>query len=159
MSGLANALVVLGVIGVVIARQLRPRQVTAGGRWWLVPAVMAVLAVRDGGIIDSAHPEVSTAMLAAETVVGVAMGVVWAATTRMWTERDGSVWSQGTRATIGVWMAGIAIRIGMYGAAAAMGVHQHTGSVLLAVAATLLLRSGVLLWRARSLEPSYAAVS
>lgn len=159
MSGLVNAVVILAVVGVVIARQLRPRKVAAGGRWWLIPAVMAVLAVRDGGIIDSGHQEASTVMLAAEMLVGAAMGVVWATTTRIWTEPDGSVWAQGTRATIGVWVAGIAIRVGLYGGAAAMGVHQHTGSVLLAVAVTLLIRSGVLLWRAQSLAPSYPAVS
>jgi hypothetical protein len=159
MSGLVNALVILAVVGVVIARQLRPRKVTAGGRCWLIPALMVVLAVRDGGIVDSAHRDASMTMLAVEIVVGVGMGVVWATTTRIWTEQDGSVWAQGTGATIGVWAVGIAIRIALYGAAAAIGVHQHIGSVLLAVAATLLIRSGVLLRRAQGLTPSYSAVS
>lgn len=159
MSGLVNALVIVAVIGVVIARQLRPRQVSAGGRWWLIPAVLVVLAIRDGGLIDTGHRDAAVALLAAELVVGAAMGVVWAATTRIWTQDDGSVWAQGTRATITVWMLGIATRAGLYAAGASMGVHQDSGSVLLAVAATLLIRSGVLMWRARSLEPSYRTVS
>jgi hypothetical protein len=159
MSGLVNALVIVAVIGVVIARQLRPRQVSAGGRWWVIPAILAVMAVRDGGLIDPDHRDLAFALLAAELVVGAAMGVVWATTTRMWTEKDGTVWSQGTKATIAVWVLGIAIRIGLFGAAAAMGVHQHTGSILLAVAATLLIRAGVLMWRAQHVESSYRTVS
>jgi hypothetical protein len=159
MSGLVNALVIVVVIGVVIARQLRPRQVSAGGRWWLIPAVLVVMGVRDGGLIDPAHQELALGLLAAELIVGAAMGVVWAMTTRMWTEADGTVWSQGTKATIAVWVLGIAIRMALYGVAAAVGVHQHTGSILLAVGATLLVRAGVLMRRATHVESSYRTVS
>ena len=159
MSGLVNALVIVAVIGVVIARQLRPRQVSAGGRWWLIPVVLVVLAVRDGGLVDGAHREASTVLLAAELAVGAVMGMAWAGTTRMWTGEDGAVWAQGTRSTIVVWVLGIAIRVGLYAAAAAMGVHQHTGSLLLAVAGTLLVRSGVLMLRAQKERPTYPAVS
>lgn len=159
MSGLANALVIIAVIGVVIARQLRPRVVRAGGRWWVLPAVLVVLAVRDGGIVDPHHRDAAIALLAVETLIGAVMGLVWAGTTRMWRGEGGAVWSQGTKATIGVWVVGIAVRVGLYGVGAAMGVQQHTGSVLVAVAATLLIRSGVLMWRAQSVAPSYPAVS
>jgi hypothetical protein len=158
MSGLVNALVIVAVIGVVIARQLRPRQVTAGGRWWVVPAVLVVLAVRDGGLVDGAHRDTSMVLLAAELAVGAVMGIAWAGTTRMWTGENGTVWAQGTKATITVWVLGIAIRAGLYAGAAAMGVHQHTGSLLLAVAGTLLVRGGVLLLRAQKQQPSYPAV-
>jgi hypothetical protein len=158
MSGPANALVILAVIGYVIARQLRPRRV-GGDRWWLIPGLLAVLAVRDGGFIDPHHPGPATALLTAELVVGAAMGVVWATTTRMWTEADGAVWARGTRATVVVWTLGIALRAGLYGIAVAAGIHQGSGSVLFTVAATLLIRTGTLLRRARSLEPSYRTAS
>jgi hypothetical protein len=158
MSGLVNVLVIVAVIALVVVRQLRPRQV-GGGRWWLVPAVLAVLAVRDGGLVDSAHRDASIVLLAAELVVAAVMGMVWAGTTRMWRNEDGSVWVQGTRATVAVWVAGIAVRVGLAAGAAAMGIHQHTGSVLLAVAGTLLVRSAVLMARAQRRQPSYSAVS
>lgn len=159
MSGLVNALVILAVVGVVIARQLRPRRISGGRRWWSVPAVLIVLAVRNGGLIDPEHHNTAIVLLAAELLIGAVMGVAWAATTRMWTEKDGSVWSQGTKATITVWVLGIAIRAGLYAAAVAMGVRQDSGSVLLAVAATLLIRGGVLVRRAQGVEPSYRTVS
>ncbi|MFI1094947.1 DUF1453 domain-containing protein [Streptomyces sp. NPDC020917] len=159
MSGLVNALVIVAVVAVVIVRQLRPRQVGAGGRWWLLPAVLVVLAVRDGGLLDSAHRDASMALLAAELVVAVVMGMAWAGTTRMWKDADGSVWAQGTKATVAVWVAGIAVRVGLSAGAAGMGVHQHTGSLLLGVAGTLLIRGAVLMLRAQKRQPSYPAVS
>ena len=94
-----------------------------------------------------------------ELMVGAVMGVIWALTTRVWTGPEGGVWAQGTRATITVWALGIALRVGLYAAGAAAGVHQGTGSVLLAVAVTLLIRAGVLLRRAQGLEPSYRSVA
>ncbi|SEN37623.1 DUF1453 family protein [Actinacidiphila rubida] len=159
MSGLVNALVIVAVIGVVIVRQVRPRRVATGGRWWLLPVVLAVVAVRDGGLIDGAHRDASIALLGAELAVGAVMGLAWAGTTRMWTGTDGAVWAQGTRATIAVWVLGIAIRVGLYAAAAGTGIHQHTGSLLLAVAGTLLVRGGVLVLRAQRGHASYPAVS
>jgi hypothetical protein len=159
MSGPVNALVILAVVGFVIARQLRPRTV-GGGRWWLIPGVLVVMAIRDGGsLIDAHHQDAAVALFTAELVVGAVMGVVWATTTRMWTDPDGKVWAQGTKTTIGVWVLGIAARVGLAVVAASMGVHQSSGSVMLAVAATLLIRTGVLLRRAQSLEPSYRTVS
>jgi hypothetical protein len=158
MSGWGNVLVIVAVIGIVIARQLRPRRV-GGGRWWLIPAVLVVLAVRDGGFIDPHHQDAAIALFAAELVVGGAMGIVWAGTTRIWAEADGAVWMQGTRATITVWMLGIAVRAGLYAVAAAEGVHQQSASLLITVAATLLIRTGVLFQRAQGLEPSYRTSS
>ncbi|MBM9507216.1 CcdC protein domain-containing protein [Actinacidiphila acididurans] len=160
MSGLVNALVILAVIGLVIARQTRPRRL-AGGRWWLIPAALIVLAIRQGGLLDPHHRGAALALLIAELIVGAVMGTVWATTTRMWTDEDGSVWSQGTRATIAVWAAGIAIRVGLYGTARALGVRQDSGSVLIAVAVTLLIRAGVLVRRAQALKPAptYRTVS
>jgi hypothetical protein len=62
-SGLVNALVVVAVVGLVIARQLKARTI-GGGRWWLVPGVLAVLAIRDGGgLVDRQHHGASIALL------------------------------------------------------------------------------------------------
>lgn len=159
MSGMANALVILVVIGVVIARQVTPRVVGAG-RWWLIPGVLVVLAIRDGGsLLDVHHQGVALALLGGELVIGALTGAAWAATTRVWSDAEGRAWAQGTKATIGVWLLGIAARMGLYGIAKAAGVHQSSITVLLAIAATLLIRQGVLIWRARAVHPSYRTAS
>ncbi|WP_037913951.1 hypothetical protein [Actinacidiphila yeochonensis] len=155
MSGPVNALVILAVIGLVVARQLRPTAV-GGRRWWLIPAVLAVFALRDsGGIIDRNHQHAAVALFAAELVVAAVTGVLWALTTRVWREADGSAMAQGTKATAVVWVLGIAVRVGLYAIGSAAGVHQGSGTVMLAVAAALLIRGGTLLRRTREVEPSY----
>ncbi|MET9219969.1 DUF1453 domain-containing protein [Streptomyces sp. NPDC088197] len=159
MSGLIDALVIVAVIGVVVTRQLRPRKVTGGRRWWLIPAVLVFMALRQHGLIDPEHRQTAVALLAVELVVAVGMGLAWAWTTRLWTERDGTVWAQGGKVTVAVWAAGVAVRIGLYGVGTAMGVHQDSGSFLIALAATLLIRAGVLAWRAQSVAPSYRTAS
>ncbi|MFI0899719.1 DUF1453 domain-containing protein [Streptomyces sp. NPDC020983] len=159
MSGWLDALVITAVLGLVIARQIRPRRVSAGARWWLIPAVLMVLAIRDGGLVDPAHRGLSVVLLCAELMVGAGVGLAWAGTTRMWAGKDGSVWTQGTRASITVWGMGTALRVALYAAGAAAGVREETGSVLLAVGLTLLTRAALLVRRARGVEPSYRTVA
>ena len=40
MSGLVNAMVIVAVIVLVIARQFRPSRIDADRRWWLVPVIL-----------------------------------------------------------------------------------------------------------------------
>lgn len=164
MSGLANALVIIAVIGLVLARQLKPRKVADGNRWWLLPAVLAFMALREPGLIDQGHRAEAIGLLCAELLVGVGMGAVWAWTSRMWTDKDGEVWVRGTKATAAAWLGCVVLRVGLYALAAVAGVHQDSGSLMLAIAATLLIRTGVVLRRAQSLrgqslEPTYRTSS
>ncbi|MFI0719616.1 DUF1453 domain-containing protein [Streptomyces sp. NPDC021224] len=159
MSGWLNALVIVAVLGLVIARQVRPRQISARGRWWLIPGILLVLAIRDGGLVDPAHRDLSVLLLCAELLVGAGIGLAWARTSRVWTGQDGAVWTQGTRASITVWVVGIAARVALYAAGAAAGVREETGSVLLAMGLTLLIRAALLVRRARGVEPSYRTVA
>ncbi|MES5818377.1 DUF1453 domain-containing protein [Streptomyces sp. RG80] len=152
MSGLVNAFVVVAVIALVIARQFRAQRIDAGRRWWLLPIVLGVVALREPGTVDAHHPTASIALLTAELLIGLATGAAWAWTTRIWAEPDGTVWSRSTKASGGVWFIGIALRIGLYALGAALGVHQNSSALLLALAATLLVRAGILALRARALQ-------
>ncbi|MFD7287483.1 DUF1453 domain-containing protein [Streptomyces sp. NPDC059863] len=156
MSLLVNVLVVVAVVALIAARQLRPQRVTADGHRWLVlPVILVVIALREPGLLDPRELSLSALLLGAELIVGLLMGYGWARTSRIWTERDGSVWSKGTKATAGVWVAGIALRLGLMGVGALIGVHQGGGAVLLALAASVLVRRGLLVWWARAGRPSY----
>ncbi|MDV7221563.1 CcdC protein domain-containing protein [Streptomyces prunicolor] len=154
MSGLVNALVIVAVVAVVIVRQFRARRIDTDRRWWLLPAILAVVALREPGILDAHHHTESALLLAVELVVGLATGAGWAWTTRLWVETDGSVWSKSTKASGGVWIVGIALRVGLVALGAVVGVHQDSSALMLGLAATLLVRSGVLAWRAQSFTGS-----
>lgn len=154
MSGLVNALVIAAVVVLVIVRQFRAQQIGTGRRWWLVPAIIAVVALREPGIVDAHHHTASVVLLGAELLIGLATGAGWAWTTRIWAQPDGSVWSKSTKASVTVWIVGIALRVGLYALGAAIGVHQDSAALLVALAATLLVRSGILMWRAQSIAPA-----
>ncbi|MEC4015842.1 DUF1453 domain-containing protein [Streptomyces sp. H27-D2] len=155
MSGMTDVLVIVAVVGLVLARQFKPQLVADDKRWWVLPAVLVFLAVREPGLIDPGQQAWAVGLLAAEVLTGVAMGAAWAWSARVWTTPDGAVWSRGTRATAAVWLGGIAVRAGTYGLGVLAGIQQGRGGMLLALAATLLVRTGLLLRRARSATPSY----
>lgn len=148
MSGLTNALVICAVVALVVVRQFKAQQIGTDRRWWLIPAVLVFLAVREPGLIDPAHRAAAVALLAAELLVGLAMGAAWARTSHVWTAQDGTAWSKGTKATAVVWAAGIGLRAALYGAGALLDIRQGSASLMLALAATLLVRSGLLVLRA-----------
>ncbi|MCX5268616.1 CcdC protein domain-containing protein [Streptomyces sp. NBC_00199] len=160
MSGLLNATAIAAVIVLVIVRQFRAGRVEADRRWWLLPGILAVTALREPDLFDAHHPTTSALVLGVELIVGLALGAAWARTTHVWAEADGSVWSRSTKASAAVWFAGIALRLGLFGLGALMGVHQHSSALILGLAATLLVRSGLLIRRAQSLQkPAPAQVT
>ncbi|MFF0386731.1 DUF1453 domain-containing protein [Streptomyces sp. NPDC004286] len=156
MSGFVDVLVIVAVAVLVIARQFRTHAIDAERRWWLVPAILVVVALREPGILDAHHRVESLALLAAEVVVGLATGAGWAWTTRIWRAPDGVVWSRSTKASAVVWAGGIALRGGLFGLGYAIGVRQDSAALVLGLAATLLVRGGITAWRARLLASSPA---
>ncbi|ELP70458.1 DUF1453 family protein [Streptomyces turgidiscabies] len=152
MSGLADVLLIVAVVALVVVRQFRTRRIDTDRRWWVVPVILAVVALREPGLVDIHHRTESITLLAVELLIGLATGAGWAWTTRIWAEPDGEVWSRSTRASVAVWVVGIGLRAGLFALGAALGVHQDTSALLLALAATLLLRAGILHWRVQSLH-------
>ncbi|GGT60555.1 DUF1453 domain-containing protein [Streptomyces coeruleorubidus] len=150
MSGLVDALVIVLVAMLVIARQFRATPIDGERRWWLLPGILAVVALREPGVLDAHHHTASVLLLGAELLVGLATGAGWAWTTRIWVEPDGTVWSKSSRAGVAVWGVGIGLRVGFFALGAAMGVHQDSSALLLGLAGTLLVRAGILARRGRS---------
>ncbi|MEV7321401.1 DUF1453 domain-containing protein [Streptomyces sp. NPDC093970] len=151
MPGLVNALLIVAVVVVVIVRQFRARPIDTGRRWWLLPVILAVVALREPGILDAHHHTESAVLLGAEMLVGLGTGAAWAWTTRVWTEPDGVVWTKSTKASAMVWFLGIGVRVGLFALGAAVGVHQDSSAFMLGLALTLLVRAGILVWRAQPL--------
>lgn len=154
MPGLVDALMIVAVVVLVVVRQFRPGRIDTKRRWWLLLAVLAVVAFREPRIVDAHHHTASVVLLVAELFTGLAIGAGWAWTTRIWVEPGGAVWSKSTKASGAVWAVGIGLRVGLFALGAALGIHQDSSALLLALAATLLVRSGILAWRAQSLRPT-----
>ncbi|WP_406100029.1 DUF1453 domain-containing protein [Streptomyces sp. NBC_01013] len=148
MPGLVNVLVITAVIALVIVRQCSAQQISGDRRWWVLPGVLLVMALREPGLVDPHDEALSVVVLGAELAVGLITGAGWAWTTRLWRAEDGSLWSKGTKATVYVWTGGLILRAALYGLATAMGIHQGGPALMMALAATLLVRSGVLALRA-----------
>ncbi|WP_330337388.1 DUF1453 domain-containing protein [Streptomyces sp. NBC_00557] len=152
MSGVVNAMLIVAVAVIVIVRQFRARAINTDRRWWLIPVVLVVVALREPGILDAHHRTEYALLLVVELIIGVATGAGWAWTTRVWREPDGVVWTKSTKASVAVWIVGIALRIGVYGIGSALGLHQDSSALMIALASTLLVRGGILVWRAQSLD-------
>ncbi|MER6460943.1 DUF1453 domain-containing protein [Streptomyces sp. NPDC001228] len=157
MAGLVNTLVIVAVVVVVIVRQFRARRIDTGRRWWLLPVILAVVALRGPGILDNHHRTESALLLGAELLVALGTGAAWAWTTRVWTEPDGAVWTKSTKASAMVWFLGVAVRVGLVGLGVLIGVHQNSSVLMLGLAVTLLVRAGILVWRTQSLSSAAPA--
>ncbi|MEU2023275.1 DUF1453 domain-containing protein [Streptomyces sp. NPDC016469] len=156
MSGFVNALVIIAVIALVVVRQCSAQRISGDRRWWVVPGVLLVMALREPGLVDPHHRTASAAVLGAELVVGLVTGAGWAWTSRVWRAEDGSLWSRGTKATALVWAGGLALRAALYGVAVLLDVHQGSPALMAALAATLLLREGLLACRAATIPRTAA---
>ncbi|NVI87897.1 DUF1453 domain-containing protein [Actinomadura sp. BRA 177] len=150
MNTLDNVLLGLAVLALVLYRQLRTRSVDER-RMYTVPLVLAVVAVAQGGLIDSGHLAPSLGLFAGEAVAAVGLGVLRAVTVRLWREHDGTLWRRGTGWTLAAWLVSVAIRAAFVGAGYAAGIKPAAGGVLLFLAVTLLVQSLVVGRRARRL--------
>jgi hypothetical protein len=145
-----NGLIIAAVVVIVIARRFGRRRVNEQ-KALVVPLVIGAIGIAQGNAIDSHHTTLTAGLLTAEVVTAVLLGLALGATMRLWRERDGSSWSQGTWLTFGVFLASIAVRGGLYAVGYAQGARPGSGTVLISVAAWLLAQNAVIAWRSREL--------
>lgn len=148
MNSADNVLIALAVLGLVLYRQLRARPV-AERRLYTIPAVLAVIGVAQGGLLDDAHPALSVALLAGEAAAAVAFGALRAVTVRLWRESDGGLWRRGTGWTLAAWLVSILSRVGFIAAGHALGLKLGSNLFLLFLALTLIAQNLLVVWRGR----------
>ncbi|MFC4913486.1 hypothetical protein [Actinomadura gamaensis] len=158
MSTLANVLVVLLVLGLVLRRQLTAQRINEA-KMYTLPAILLIVGVVQGGLIDHAHRALSVGMLAVEVVVGLLLGALRAATMRLWREPDGSLWRSGGGLTLAAWVLSIAVRLGLMGIAYALGVKTGNGNLLAFLGVSLLAQFAIIDLRSRSLPLRRAGVN
>jgi len=158
MHEMLYGLAIVAAVLLMIVRQSRPRRIGGDLRGMLVlPAVMVFAGFSQGHLLDTHHRGVSAVLLAAELVVGLLMGAGWAATSRIWTAEDGTVWSRGSRATATVWVVGLLVRVGLMGVGALLGVRESSGPLLLALGVSFAVRGALLMRRAAALSSGQGA--
>jgi uncharacterized membrane protein YsdA (DUF1294 family) len=146
-----TGLIVVVVIVFVIARRFTRRRVDER-RLLVIPLVIGGIGIAQGGAIDPHHTGLSAGLLVAEIVAALLLGLGLGATMHIWREPSGGLWSRGTWATFGVFLASVAVRGGLFGAGYAAGVRPGNGTILISVAAWLLAQNAVIAWRSRELQ-------
>ncbi|MFE0458321.1 DUF1453 domain-containing protein [Kitasatospora sp. NPDC058965] len=152
MTGLVNILAILAVTALVVSRQFQARKLNTDRRFWLLPLILAAVALHGPSLIDPKHQAAAIALLVVSALVVMAMGSVWGWTVRLWRDSEGSVWAKGTKATVAAWTGLIVVRIGLYGLGTGLHIHQSSNALLLTLGVLLLTRGVVVNWRARSLD-------
>ncbi|MFF7359682.1 DUF1453 domain-containing protein [Streptomyces sp. NPDC008125] len=142
---------IAAVAGWALVRPFSARPLSA--RWRLLPAILAVLALRGGSLPDVRHHTLSAEVLAAELALGLVLGVGWEGASRVWRESDGTEWSRGTRAAAFVRAGGLVHRAALWAAGVAAGLARGSDGLLLALAVILQARGGALAWRLKRLPP------
>ncbi|EDY42147.2 DUF1453 family protein [Streptomyces sp. SPB074] len=155
MSGALEILLVAAAVALIAFRLFRAQRVDNRRRWWLLPGILAVVALREPGLVDHAHSSAAVALLLLNVLAGLLTGAAWAWTSRVWRAADGSVWSAGSKAAGVVWCGGILVRVALYGVGSSLGIAQHAPVLLLGLAATFLARGLLLNRRAALLGPTY----
>ncbi len=150
MSEFIDGLLIIGVVALVVAHQFKARRLTDEHRWWVLPVVLAFVALGKPDLLGEGRTVQAGVLLAVELVLSLAMGALFARTATIWRAADGAVWTKATKLTLAVWAGAIAVRIGLYGIGAAFGVHQSSAALVLGLSAMLLARAGVLQWRTRT---------
>jgi hypothetical protein len=139
MSGPLQVIIGIAVLGWILYNQLRVRQFSP--RRLRVAGILGVVGLVEIVSAAGAHPvsTVGWALLVTGLVVGAALGLLRAATVKLWV-RDGAVWTQGHALTAALWIVGIGVHIGLDVLAAAIAPSAdtvNTSSVLLFIAVSL----------------------
>jgi hypothetical protein len=156
MNQLPNLIIALAVIAWVVSRQLSTQPVDER-KMYVLPLILAAAGISQAGLIDPHHQALGTGLLAVESVVALGLGLLRAATVRIWRDESGMLWRRGTWLTAGAWLLSLTARIALMGAGYVLGVKSGSGGVLLFLGISLLAQNAIVAWRARSLPVGAAA--
>jgi hypothetical protein len=153
MSGPLQVVVGIVVLGWILYNQLRVRQFTA--RRLRLAGILGVIGLVEIVSAVAAHPVsvVGWTLLVTGLVVGAALGLLRAATVKLWV-RDGAVYTQGHALTATLWIVGIAVHVGLDVLAQAIAPSAdavNTSSVLLFIAVSLGVQGLMTMRRAQAL--------
>jgi len=154
---LTNVVVGVVVLGLLLFRQMQARRVRASSL--RLALILFVIGLIEAGQFIGKHHGGGTmvAALGGSLVLAVVFGALRAATVRVWI-KDGVAWTQGNWMTALLWVAAVAAHLGYD---ALLDHHKGTSglgsaTIVLYLAISLAVQRGLVLVRARRLDPSAA---
>ncbi|MCD2194841.1 hypothetical protein LQ327_15830 [Actinomycetospora endophytica] len=153
MSGTLQVIVGIAVLGWILYNQLRVRQFSP--RRLRLAGILGVVGLVEIASTAGAHPVsvVGWTLLTTGLVVGAALGLLRAATVKLWV-RDGVVYTQGHAMTAALWIVGIGVHIGLDVLARVIAPSAdavNASSVLLFIAVSLGVQGLMTMRRVQSL--------
>ncbi|MFD8148664.1 hypothetical protein [Streptomyces sp. NPDC059708] len=146
---IARVLVIALVVVFVLVRRFGGRPVKDQDRLWVLPAILVVLGVSEGGLTAPAHPVASVVLLAAGIAAALATGFLMGRAMTLWREPDGTLWAKGNRTVLALFGLSLATRAGLALLGYAVGVPVHNGALLVTLASWILAQGLALAARSR----------
>ncbi|SIR98221.1 hypothetical protein [Williamsia sterculiae] len=106
--------VILGVVivGLIVARQMKPRAVASSLRGPIIITVIGLVSAAQ--FVDHHHVSpAGQAILVVSTLIGFAIAAVRGYTIRIWRDDRGTLMSRGTWLTLVLWVVGIGVHVGI----------------------------------------------
>ena len=149
MSGI-EIIAILALVGYALYRQTRVNEVTGRGRFKL--AVIYTAAGVLTGVHIAPNPT-AYGLLGISLAASLAIGVLRGRRTRMWQTAE-RVFTQGTRATVGLFLGLVAFKfaLGTFAYLTRTPYESGIGSVLVMVGVMLAIQAEVISRRARALR-------
>lgn len=134
VNTVVNVVLIAAAVVWILWKQIQPAPVKTR-LLVLAPLVMGYFGIRNTpGSTWSSAADVTLILVGA--VFAIVLGLARGATIRVWRERDGRVWRQGSRMTLLLWGALLLVRVIMAGVA--VGTHHKAadglGPILLSLA-------------------------
>ncbi|MEU8438430.1 hypothetical protein AB0F18_37145 [Streptomyces sp. NPDC029216] len=146
---IARVLVIALVVVFVLVRRFGGRPVKDRDRLWVLPAVLMVIGVAEGGLVAPAHPVLSVMLLAAEIAVAFGIGLLMGRAMTLWREPDGTLWAKGNNMVLALFGLSLATRAGLALLGHTAGVPVRNGALLLTLAGWILAQGLALAARSR----------
>ena len=114
-SIVTNAVIALLVVGLLLYRQLTPREVKTDGSWRFLVIIGLIGLVQLGQFVENSAGigVLGVGLLVVSLGLAAVFGAIRAASVTIWQQADGSWWRRGGAITLGLWLVSICSHFGV----------------------------------------------
>ena len=154
---LTEIIILLALTGYALFQQTRRHQVVGNQRFKLA-IIYAIIGLVVGGM-NMPKNATAVALLAISIVLSIAVGLVRGRYAKVWAAADGTIYSQGTPLTIGLFFALVAAKFGIGTVAYFLHISDDGGfgEILIMIAIMVAFQAELIWRRAQALSPIRSA--